>query len=57
MSVDFVSSSAARVDAERQVLVLKKNQDVAKAVGQSLVDLVKAAPAPAPAPGRIDTYA
>lgn len=55
MSVDSVSSAASCVDAERQVLVLKKNQDVAKAVGQSLVDLLKAAPAPAP--GRIDTYA
>ena len=59
MSVDPVSSSAARAEFEREVLVLKKQQDVAKAVGQSLVDLMKAAPAPAPAPapGRIDTYA
>jgi len=40
---------------EREVLVLKKLQDVSKDVGQSLVDLVKNAPAPAP--GRIDTYA
>jgi hypothetical protein len=55
MSVDPVAASAARVDTERAVLALKKHQDVAKAVGQSLVDLVKAAPSPAP--GRIDTYA
>lgn len=58
MSVDPVASSAARVDAERAILALKKHQDVATAVGQSLVELVKAAPSPAPpAPGRIDTYA
>lgn len=53
MSVDAVSSSPAVLAAQREVLVLKKAQDVHKAVGQSLVDLVKAAPAP----GRIDTYA
>lgn len=34
---------------------MKKTQDVSKAVGQSLVELVKAAPSAAP--GRIDTYA
>lgn len=53
MSVNSVSSSPAVLAAEREVLVLKKAQDVSKDVAQSLVDLVKAAPAP----GRIDTYA
>lgn len=55
MSVNAVSNSPAVVEAERQVLVLKKHQDVVKETSQALVDLLKAAPAPAP--GRIDTYA
>ena len=39
--------------AQREVLVLKRQQDVAKDVPNSLIEFVK----DAPAPGRIDTYA
>lgn len=55
MSVNAVSNSPAVVETERQVLVLKKQQDVVKETSQALVDLLKTAPAAAP--GRIDTYA
>lgn len=53
MNVSAITSSPAVVAAEREALTLKKARDVEKAVAQSLVELVKAAPAP----GRIDTYA
>ena len=53
MTVSPASQSAAMTAAEREVLVLKKAQDVAKDVSQALIDLVKSAPVP----GRIDTYA
>lgn len=53
MNVDPVSQSPGAIAAQREVLVLRKHQDVARQVGQSLVDLIKSAPAP----GRIDTYA
>ena len=55
MTVDPISNNAASREIQREVLVLKKQQDVAKDVGQALVGLVK--DAPTPAPGRIDTYA
>ena len=55
MRVSPVSATAASREVEREVLVLKKQQAVAKDVGSALVDLVK--DAPAAAPGRIDTYA
>ena len=55
MKVDSTSSSAATLEAQREIAVMKKQQDVAREISQSLVDLVK--DAPAPAPGRIDTYA
>ena len=53
MKIDSTSSSAATLAAQREVAVLKKQQDVEKQVGQAVVDLVKSAPSP----GRIDTYA
>ncbi len=55
MTVDPISNSAASREIQRQALVMKKQQDVAKDVGQALVQLVK--DTPAPPPGRIDTYA
>ncbi len=55
MNVNSASSSAAALEAQREVMVLKKQQDVTKEVGQALVELVK--DAPSAAPGRIDTYA
>jgi hypothetical protein len=55
MNVNSASSSAAALEAQREIIVMKKRQDVAKEVGQALVELVK--DTPAPAPGRIDTYA
>jgi len=55
MTVDPISASAATREIQREVLVLKKQQDVAKDVASSLIELVK--DAPTPAPGRIDTYA
>jgi hypothetical protein len=55
MSVDPISPSAATREVQREVLVLKKQQDVAKDIASSVVELVK--DAPASAPGRIDTYA
>lgn len=55
MSVESISNTAASREIQREALVLKKQQDVAKEVAQSLVELVK--DAPKPAPGRIDTYA
>jgi hypothetical protein len=55
MTIDPTSSSAATLAAQRQVAVLKKQQDVAREVAQSVIELVKEAPSPAP--GRIDTYA
>ncbi len=55
MSVDPISPSAATREVQREILVLKKQQDVAKDVAASLIELVKDAPK-AP-PGRIDTYA
>jgi hypothetical protein len=55
MTVDPISPSAATREVQRDVLVLKKQQDVAKDIASSLVELVK--DAPPPAPGRIDTYA
>ena len=55
MSVDPISPSAATREVQREMLVLKKQQDVAKEVASSLIELVK--DAPAPAPGCIDTYA
>lgn len=57
MTVNPVSQSAAMAAIELEMLVLKKNQDVAKDVSQSLVALVQSVPQPAPSPGRIDTYA
>jgi hypothetical protein len=51
MNVNPTSSSAAALEARREIMVLKKQQDVTREVGQALVELVKAAP------GRIDTYA
>lgn len=61
MTVNPVSQSAAMAAIEFEMLVLEKNQDVAKDVSQSLVALVqpvpKGAAAAAPPPGRIDTYA
>lgn len=53
MTVNSTAPSAATLEVEREVLVLKKQQDVAKQVGQALVELIQ----PPPAPGRIDTYA
>ena len=53
MKIDSTSSSASTLEAQREVAVLKKQQDVEKQVGQAVVDLVKSAPSP----GRIDTYA
>ncbi|HUU33524.1 MAG TPA: hypothetical protein VMW48_05635 [Vicinamibacterales bacterium] len=53
MTVDPISNNAVSREIQREVLVAKKQQDVARDVGQSLVDLVKSAPSP----GRIDTYA
>lgn len=53
MKIDSTSSSAATLAAQREVAILKKQQDVAREVGQAVVDLVK----DAPSPGRIDTYA
>ncbi len=55
MTVDPISNSAASIEIQRQTLVMKKHQDVAKDVGQALVQLVK--DVPAPQPGRIDAYA
>ena len=55
MNVNSASSSAAALEAQREIMVMKKQQDVTKEVGQALVELVKDTP-PA-APGRIDTYA
>lgn len=55
MNVNSTPSSAAALEAQREIMVMKKQQNVAKDVGQSLVDLVK--DTPAPAPGRINTYA
>jgi Putative motility protein len=55
MQVNSTSSSAAALEAQREIMVMKKQQDVTKEVGQALVELVK--DTPAPAPGRIDTYA
>ena len=57
MKIDQVSPSAATREVEREVLVIKQQQDVEKQVAEALVDLVKDAPAPTPQPGRIDTYA
>lgn len=53
MTVNPSSASAATLELQREVLVMKKQQDVTKEVGQALVELIQ----PAPAPGRIDTYA
>jgi len=53
MTVNPSSASAATLEVQREVLVMKKQQDVAKQVGQALVELIQ----PMPAPGRIDTYA
>jgi hypothetical protein len=55
MNVNSASSSAAALEPQREIIVMKKQQDVAKEVGQALVELVK--DTPAPAPGRIDTFA
>ena len=55
MKIDPISPSAATREVEREVLVIKKTQDVEKQIAESLIDLVK--DAPAPAPGRIDSYA
>lgn len=55
MAIDPISNSAAAREVQREALVMKKQQDVAKDVAQSLVELVKEAPKPAP--GRVDTYA
>ena len=55
MSVDPISASAATREIQREILVLKKQQDVEKDVASALIELVK--DAPKPAPGRIDTYA
>ena len=55
MSVDPISQSAATREVQREVLVLKKQQDVAKDIASSLIELVK--DAPRAAPGRIDVYA
>ena len=55
MTIDPISRSAAVREVERETLVLKKQQDVAKDVASALVDLVK--DAPRPTPGKIDTYA
>jgi len=55
MSLTSVSATAASREIEREVLVLKKQHDVAKDVGAALVDLVQ--DVPKPPPGRIDTYA
>ena len=53
MKIDSTSSSARTLEAQREVAVLKKQQDVEEAVGQAVVDLVRSAPSR----GRIDTYA
>ena len=55
MSVDPISASAATREIQREILVLKKQQDVEKDVASALIELVE--DAPKPAPGRIDTYA
>ena len=55
MTVDPVSNNAESREIQREALVMKKQQDVAKDVAQSLVELVKEAPKPAP--GRVDSYA
>lgn len=59
MSVYPVSMSAQNAELQREVLVLKKHKDVQEQVAQSLIDLVNAAPAQAPAaePGRLSVYA
>lgn len=53
MTVNSTASSASALELQREVLVLKKAQDVAVDVSQSLIELVKSAPAP----GRVDSYA
>lgn len=53
MTVNSTPPSAATLEVDRAVLVMKKQQDVAKQVGQALVELIQTPPAP----GRIDTYA
>jgi len=55
MSVDPISAAAATREIQREVLVLKKQRDIAKDVASSLIELVK--DAPTPAPGRIGSYA
>jgi len=55
MTSSAISNNAVSREIQREALVMKKHQDVAKDVGQSLVELVKNAPTAAP--GRIDTYA
>ncbi|MBP7776717.1 MAG: hypothetical protein KA371_06280 [Acidobacteria bacterium] len=53
MTVNSTASSPSALELQREVLVLKKAQDVAVDVSQSLIELVKSAPAP----GRVDRYA
>jgi hypothetical protein len=53
MKIDSTLSSASTLAMQREIAVMKKQQDVAKETAQAMVDLVK----DAPAPGRIDTYA
>lgn len=55
MTVDPISASAASREAQREVLVLKKQMDIADEVASSLIELVK--DAPKAEPGRINTYA
>ncbi len=55
MTTSAISNNAASREIQREALVMKKQQDVAKDVAQSLVELVKEAPKPAP--GRVDAYA
>ena len=49
-----VSSSPAAAAVERVMVVLKKEQDAAKAEGQALLSLIDAAPGVG---GRINAYA
>lgn len=53
MKIDALSSSPATLAVQREIAVMKKQQDVAKETGQALVDLVKHATPP----GRVDTHA
>jgi hypothetical protein len=48
--------SPAAAEASRAVMVLKKQQDMTKDVGQAMLGLIEQS-SPSVAPGRIDVYA